>query len=760
MGAKYPKQQYVGNRSSTVLQHKRTGNKVIEHPRDKPGNIIIVHGVNDVGIGYRDVEEGLCAGLEERLSRRFKSASYSMPTDKNKLVDDPDALYFKRKISADTDSPVIPFYWGFREVRQFTKTVNGQKTDRYGNRLDKDLSKGGGPFGNATCTLPDMWNRGVGAPADLIGDPLRPLLDGPGRMYMVLAARRLAALIAMIRDFGPDETVTLVAHSQGCMLSLLAQAFLLERGERTADTLILAHPPYSLEDDVDFKADIVNLFSGGHDAPMKGLYEPINGLQSLHARLQTLINIVTGVAQSRASTPVFSAISESTDGGMIEARWKPDADRDNRGKVYLYFCPEDMTVAIESMVGIGWQGVPDYIQGSGQVGTKRYFSKRSGRASDNHIETRTEWKAARIRRMPLKELGDNFRQRVFTSKLRSTAQLRKAMPVLVGAAVHDFPLRIEGEDDHAHVAKSGRSFRASHRVAKWPIDPNDKPEDQRFGIRRINGEALAKPCQADTRGAQIDADKLPSNSSQGRLAVTDRGPCDEVDPVTAAIAVASEDGLRIVPILRPDPAKKPLYPDVPESLSHSDMQRLEDAYNDELNPEGTSEETRHVVVSALRQPTGKVVALIRESQESARRRWQNEFSAKSFHSAIFDSRKNHRQVTAYDLSIGRGKACTDPNFYKYLCAVADWRLKKPDETADRPRPGILTWDEFTNSFSAYLECEPLWRRELIEGNMRYYSFGELPACLPLLTGKLLDTVVIGKTGEVHTANPYPLKEKT
>jgi predicted alpha/beta hydrolase family esterase len=68
-------------------------------------------------------------------------------------------------------------------------------------------------------------------------------------MYFVLAAQRLAALVAMIRDYGDDvpETVNIIAHSQGCLVSLLAQAFLMEEGEQPADTLILTHPPYGLE---------------------------------------------------------------------------------------------------------------------------------------------------------------------------------------------------------------------------------------------------------------------------------------------------------------------------------------------------------------------------------------------------------------------------------------------------------------------------------------------------------------------------------
>jgi hypothetical protein len=182
-GKSYPKPETVLKRSSAVLQPGRTRDKVIEVPREQPCNIIVVHGVNDVGTGYSEVEAGLCAGLQDRLLRRFQPAAYKMPGahDKQVALEDPDAVFFKRSVTTDTDSPVIPFYWGYRETKNASKSVNGQKTDRNGTRLDKDLSKGGGPFGNATSSLPDMWNRGVYAPADPVGDPLRPVKTGPGR---------------------------------------------------------------------------------------------------------------------------------------------------------------------------------------------------------------------------------------------------------------------------------------------------------------------------------------------------------------------------------------------------------------------------------------------------------------------------------------------------------------------------------------------------------------------------------------------------
>jgi hypothetical protein len=736
----YPKIEYVVKRLSTVLQCGRLRDKVIEVPRELPGNVILVHGVNDVGMGYSAAEEGLCAGLQERLLRYFKPAEYRMPgqADKNKVEDDPDAVFFKRRVKTDTDSPIIPFYWGFRELQDETKTVHGQKTDRYGTRLDKDLSKGGGPFGNATSTLPDMWNRGVGVPVDPVGDPLRPIRTGPGRMYMVLAAHRLAALVAMIRKFEPKDTVNIVAHSQGCLLSLLAQAILLEKGERTADTLILTHPPYSLDEEMGLLMKSFSTFGGDSDTAMEKAhhYDLINGRQTLHARLQTLVNIVTGVAKSKGTAPVFEKINESDCGGMVAGCWTPGSDRDNRGKVYLYFCPEDMTVALDNMRGIGWQGVPDYAHGT------QYKPQMDIGYVPSHgtsAQARTRWVSSAVTRRPLAELGKNFFQRVFTAKHRLDPRTGKVVAVLVGQAPHDFPLRIAGEDDHAHVGAGSRSLRESLPVARWPIDPTGTPEQQREGIRRINGEPLTKPCEAEMRGNQIDADKIPASSRLAKLKTQDRGPCEEVDPITAAIAVTASD-LQTRMEQVPDPLGHTSHPGTPQELPDTERRRVEVAYNKVKNPDGTNPDNKYKILRAIRQPDGKVMAWVQESLNDARRRWQNELGEKSFHSAIFDSAANHRDVTAYDLSIGSGKAASHPKFYAYLCAVADWRLKKP-VPGDPGRKEIPTWDDFKQDFSAYYECEPDWRKQLIEGNVDYYCNGILPKCLPVLTGKLWDIVV-------------------
>jgi hypothetical protein len=295
------------------------------------------------------------------------------------------------------------------------------------------------------------------------------------------------------------------------------------------------------------------------------------------------------------------------------------------------------------------------------------------------------------------------------------------------------------EDDKAHVEADGRSWRKRLPVATWPIDPRASPVEQRYGIRRINGEALAKPCRADLHGNQIDADKLPSNSLRSLLPVKDRGPCEEVDPIDAAIATASND-LRYWTEIRPEPAGPQRFPAFRENLTKAELDQLAKQYNAEKVPNATTPDELFTIPRAFRTPEGKVIAYIQESLNTARLRWQQDISGKSFHGSIIGSRENHRRVTAYDVAIGGGKASSDPTFYAYLCAVADWRLKKP-QRSDNQRRGILQWRDFQTQFQVYWADELQWRKELVEGNADYYSTGTSPTCLPLLIGRLWSIVI-------------------
>lgn len=752
----YPKVPYVVGKDVTLLQCERNVCKKVAIRRNLPGNIIVVHGVNDLGVSYQAVEHGLCDGLRERLGRGFTPASYRMPVaaDKDKLEDDPDAVFFKRNFNEDTNSPVIPFYWGYREVEGKSSIKNGQYVDRYGNRLDKDLSKEGGPFGNATSSLPDMWRRGISAPIDPVNDALRPLRTAPGRMYMVLAAQRLAALIAMIRDYDAEETVSIVAHSQGCLLSLLAQAMLMEKGLAPADTLILMHPPYSLVDEIPSLMKILSSLDGGEDAVMLPHYHLLDGMQTLAARLKTLVNIVAGVAKGtgKSGNPSFAGLKDDKHRGMVGSGWKAEADRDNRGKVYLYFCPEDMTVALDNIQGIGWDGVADVVMGS-EIATEDDIYNM-----DVQMNVKTLQVVRPHVRKPLEELGNRFYQRVFSNKERLDAVTGKKTLSLVGKPPpFDFPLRVTGENEQSHVEVSQRENRASHKAVAWPIDSKLSKTGQRDGIRTITGEALHKPVPADLRGSsQIDPADIPATSMMKNRKPADQGPAGEVDPCEATIALTSERGMQVRSEYRPDPGGYQKFPEREEFLGNRELALMTDSYNKEKGLDKKPELDRRTVVSAKRLVDSKVLAEIQESPNEARLRWQREVSPKSFHSSIIGSAKNHRQVTAYDVAIGSGKASSDPKFYAYLCAVADWRIKKLKDS-DKARKGILLKEKFLSEFAPYLGVEPPWRTAVINGTIHYYNTGMLPAGMPLLSGALWK-IVISETKNMKVVTDKPAKK--
>ena len=738
----YPKVPYVVGEEVAILHCERSVCKKVKIRRNLPGNIIVIHGVNDVGVSYKAVEHGLCEGLTQRLGRPFTPATYRMPVaaDKDKLEDDPDAVFFKRTIAKETNSPVIPFYWGYREVKDKIDIINGQFVDRHGNRLDKDLSKEGGPFGNATSNLPDMWRPGIYAPVDPMGDALRPLRTAPGRMYMVLAAQRLAALISMIRDYAADDTVSIVAHSQGCLLSLLAQAMLMEKGLAPADNLILTHPPYSLVDSLPWLMRGAAWFDGGEDTAMKPYYHLLGGAQTLGARLKTLANIVAGVAKGsgQACTPPFADLKKDEHCGMVGSQWQSAEDRDNRRKLYLYFCPEDMTVALDNIQGIGWDGVPDHATGSELVEEEETSSVDGNSVSTGHTRIVERQQV----RNALTELGGRFYQRVFSNKSRLDAATGKTTVSLVGKPPpFDFPLRLTTESEQSHVEVSLRTHRAQHKAVAWPVNTRLSKIEQRNGIRTITGEALKQAVAADLRGmSQIDPANIPATSMMRGRPVLDQGPVEAVDQCDAPVALTSGSGLNTTTEARPDPAGYRRCPERDEAIRGAELAAMTIAYNKEMKLDGKGPLDQRKVVAATRYKEGNVLATIEESPNEARLRWQREVSAKSFHSSIIGSAKNHSQVTAYDVAIGSGKASSDPQFYAYLCAVADWRVKDL-KNQDKARKGIRIKEKFVLEFAPYLSVEPAWRSAVINGSIDYYNTGILPAGLPLLSGPLWKIVV-------------------
>lgn len=413
----------------TVSQSRLTPNATVPTNvgvrRARPGVVIFLHGVNDPGASYASFEEGLCRGLNERLDRTdLRSGRYgvdfraaeSKPEDQRiqrdrHVLDDPDTyLYGRNDINAK--SVLIPFYWGYRAAEdEIQRDANGDPTkvrtqyqDKRGNRLDRNFGKGGGLFVNATNNIPEMYGEGFHRP--VVQRALRPFLPnsqfmgtGPHRRYFVLAAERLAHLVSTIRSAYPSETITITGHSQGTLITLLAQALLVDRQVRCADCVIMVASPYSV---------MPKATPAGHDS------------------LATMIRIVEQVTAQPYTLPALDELAEGQprSHGRAGPRWcsqrgeriGKDAktvvfpERDNRGKVYLYFSPDDSTVGLDDVAGIGTLGMPDTVLGH--------------KAMEK-----------------LKHMG--FYQRLWTKSHRD------GMPVLVGEQTDRELLRAEGEKRYA-----------------------------------------------------------------------------------------------------------------------------------------------------------------------------------------------------------------------------------------------------------------------------------------------------------------------
>ena len=419
-----------GNEEQWLLSCKSVANVAIK--RGMPCITILVHGVNDVGEAFANQEMGLCAGLNTRLDRTdIASGEWALPPKKESgkytaedVHPDPDKVYFQRKPDGGRSS-VIPFYWGYREEESAADTSgrHGQYVDRLGNRIDKRFGKNGGPFANATTNIPDMFGPGFNRNGIIkIADPedgTHPLLSAPPRTYMVLAAQRLAALLRIIRKNSPDEPVNIIAHSQGCLVTLLAHAMLAKEGKGIkADTVILNNPPYSLEE------PFIEKFQTGGEQ------------QTGFAREETLRRIIADyITTSPASKPPFSEMRTAGD-GVVGCKWNAAErkERDNRGKLYLYFSPDDAVVGLPNVQGIGWWGVYDGMRKKlGSRFFQRLFASPAGSNPDapligsgpHEISLGFKWNVgftlARSRNVTAESLEVPFRPELGAENLRHGA---------------------------------------------------------------------------------------------------------------------------------------------------------------------------------------------------------------------------------------------------------------------------------------------------------------------------------------------------
>ena len=599
------------------LVPNRPNDRFVAIPRDMPGVVIFLHGVNDPGASYESVETGLMQGLNERLDRpdlcagrygAVYAAALDVPVAERRgndfeVCDDPDTYLYQRSTDKNTRSCFIPFYWGYRaEPEEIKRDKNGDPTklrtqyqDKFDNRLDRHFGKGGGFFANATNNIPEMFTEGMSTWLRwFVNTTSRNTVFmglNPHRRYFVLAAHRLAMLITEIRRLAPDETITIMGHSQGTLITLLAQALLLERGQRCADCAIMVASPYSvLPDKTPADSDT----------------------------LGTLIDIVKAMTEAPHAQPPLDALQcgQPGYGGRSGPRWSPQQgqrlgpdeqtvvfpERDNRGKVYLYFSHDDTTVGLSKVSGIGTFGMPPHLPD----GTPAMASMPAG-----------------------------FYQRLWSTRHRY------GDPILVGAQPALVPLRIWGERYSAQ--HSGVAGLATQQMTSYES-------------LYINGEALTPPHAPQMFGGEaITGD-------------SEKPGTDAPDAVGQNTALGNVEATFKWLLVR-------------ESPSRVDLDQELAAWNQGKEPDDQTREVRQIagVSNPLIRTVDHYVIEREETPNEIRARMavdSKEWDSNSYHSAILRSPENHRWVTAMDVAVGQGKCLDDPQIREVLVAIANWRVTK------------------------------------------------------------------------------------
>lgn len=393
-----PSNMIVGhNFGMTCMNHETLLVAIQQMPL--PGVVIFVHGVNSDGEWYTQAEEGLCKGLNDRLKRnkgqiahptpaggQLKPASY-MPDRTAEGYINPKKGDKTFILPEENFSPVIHFRWGYK--------ANADELQKYGKGLylNEENYWGGGPFANGCTSLPDLWGQGLADNLFLFlhVQHLNPTNDRtvyacPPRPYYVLAALRLAKLVASLREKQADVPITIVCHSQGNMIGIAA-AFLGDRmesvkdatgmpGRCVADSYVLCNAPYSL---------VRSNFTEGWSSRDTKDSDGNGGRQSFEARAKTLAAFFDIIRQQGPTEQKPEFIDEF----MKNEAHGFDAMSDRKkhgygttlstyGRVTLYCNPHDQVISASTVQGIGWRGLNqheiDVTQGAGTF-CQRVFSQ-------------------------------------------------------------------------------------------------------------------------------------------------------------------------------------------------------------------------------------------------------------------------------------------------------------------------------------------------------------------------------------------------
>ncbi len=235
------------------------------------------------------------------------------------------------------------------------------QNDNFGNALEVNFAKGGGTFANATTNIPDMLGPGAGGVALGAtgffslhangGDFTHPIFDNPHRIYQFFAAQRLADLIIQIRQplETRDDVINVVAHSQGTIITMLANMLVVQAGLKPVNCVILNHSPYSLE-----SRTAEDLLPGHHQTDEARQKTFKNFCSLMAAQYKGGVLDETELKEMEGSC----ALRKASDNPL---RKYPLYARDNNGKVYNYFCPNDGVVSLKNVQGFGWRGIPETI---------------------------------------------------------------------------------------------------------------------------------------------------------------------------------------------------------------------------------------------------------------------------------------------------------------------------------------------------------------------------------------------------------------
>ncbi|MBB6593793.1 DUF3274 domain-containing protein [Ralstonia solanacearum] len=332
-----------------------------------PCLVIFVHGVNSEGEWYNAAEQHICAGLNDRLERWGTQVELisSVPEDGDPMYTYDIKHPLKRtrphfeggQNAANSNylfakSPVIRFYWGFkaRKGDYGRPSAHDYRDDHhpelrdYPVALDEDDAWGGGPFQNGTSGLWHMFRKDKGFTLDFQHvNPItdRYLTECPPRTYYVHAARRLAHLIATVRRNSPHETINIVSHSQGTMVSTLATLMLKEQGVRGPEALFVCNSPFSLNE----PGGLMECAQFGNDYVV-----------TQAARFATLKAVADVVKEAGEHADAITEANQQAQCLCTPARASL-LNREEFGKFYVYANPHDRVMGASVLRSIGWRAL-------------------------------------------------------------------------------------------------------------------------------------------------------------------------------------------------------------------------------------------------------------------------------------------------------------------------------------------------------------------------------------------------------------------